>query len=90
MALVTTIEMKLLLSQLDSGTQESQSESKCESVNFIENSGLSNNMGIQLQAANLMETLWFRGKDDTNLPQHPGKVNSVQEACAKCFGVHIP
>jgi hypothetical protein len=30
-------------------------------------------MGIQLQAANLMETLWFRGKDDTNLPQHPGK-----------------
>ena len=54
-------------------TQDSQSESKCELVNFIENSGLSNNMGIQLQAANLMETLWFRGKDDTNLPQHPGK-----------------
>ena len=46
-------------------------------------------MGIQLQAANLMETLWFRGKDDTNLPQHPGKVNSVQEACAKCFPVHV-
>ena len=42
---------------------------------FIENSGLSNNMGIQLQTANLMETLWFRGKDDTNLPQHPGKLN---------------
>ena len=46
-------------------------------------------MGIQLQAANLMETLWFRGKDDTNLPQHPGKVNSVQEAFAKGFAVHI-
>ena len=32
-------------------------------------------MGIQLQAANLMETLWFRGKDETNLPQHPDVAN---------------
>jgi len=37
---------------------------------------LSNNMGIQLpKNANLMDTLWFKSKDEPNLPQHPDIAN---------------